>query len=204
VPDQAGRLPRMVHVTCGEQSRPVLGCAGCRAPVEPRDVAGGFGPSGTWQRSVPVSTTRRRSGVAELFPQAMVLLGNRRSAAMLGAAFLGACRFTDFERWLGAPPTVVADRLRTFGDLGVLAPAPGDRTDRVSYRLTAKGRAFFPVVMVDWGQRWYRAPEGPALLLRHTGCGHPFHPHLTCDRCQDAGRIRVTCSPPCPTSWSPR
>ncbi len=187
VPDQAERLPRMVHATCDQEFRPVLGCAACRAPVEPRDVAGGFGPSGTWQRSVPAATTRRRSATAGLFPQTMALLGNRWSAAMLGAAFLGARRFTDFERWLGAPPTVVADRLRTFGDLGVLAPAPGDRTDRVSYRLTAKGRAFFPVVMaaVDWGQRWYRAPEGPALLVRHIACARAFHPSLECDRCHD-------------------
>jgi DNA-binding HxlR family transcriptional regulator len=191
VPDQAGRLPRMAHATCGETFFPVLVCAACRKPVEPRDVTGRFGPSGTWERSVPAATTRRRSSAAAgtqagLFPQTMALIGNRWSAALLGAAFLGARRFTDFAERLGAPPTTVADRLRTFVDLGVLESAEG------VYHLTAKGRAFFPVVMcmIEWGHRWFRAPEGPALVYRHPECGQDFQPILACDRCQEPLRGR--------------
>jgi DNA-binding HxlR family transcriptional regulator len=185
VPDQTSQLPRMTHAACGEPFVPVLVCDACRKPAEPRDVTGRFGPSGTWERSVPAAATRRRAGShtgpdAGLFPQTMALIGNRWSAALLGAAFLGARRFTDFAQRLGAPPTTVADRLRTFVDLGVLEPADG------AYHLTAKGRAFFPVVMcmIDWGHRWFRAPEGPALVYRHPDCGDEFRPRLACDRCQ--------------------
>jgi DNA-binding HxlR family transcriptional regulator len=187
------RLPAMVHARCGLAFQPMLVCGACRKPVEPRDVTGDFGPSGSWERSVPAATTRRRSGQSTsdqpgLFPQTMALIGNRWSSALLGAAFLGAHRFKDFEQRLGAPPTMVADRLRTFCELGVLEPSPGtERPDWLSYHLTAKGRAFFPVVMctIDWGHRWFRAPEGRALVYRHSECRRVFQPRLACDQCQN-------------------
>ena len=58
------------------------------------------------------------------------------------------------------------------------------------YRLTEKGRALFPVLVtaLQWAQRWYQAPEGPAVILTHTGCGRRFCAVLTCDQC--AGRLR--------------
>lgn len=196
VPEQSALLPRMVHAACGSAFEPVLTCRACDRPAAARDVTGGFGPSGSWQRSVPAAATRRRANGASApgaghFPVTMALIGNRWSAALLGAAFLGARRFTDFAQRLGAPQNTVADRLRTFSELGVLEPVPD------GYRLTAKGRAFFPIVMcaVDWGQRWFRSPEGPALEYRHGGCGAPFTPRLTCDRCRHpirAGEIVVT------------
>ena len=39
------------------------------------------------------------------------------------------------------------------------------------------------MVMLDWGDRWFRAPEGPATLLTHTTCGAEFHPVLRCWAC---------------------
>ena len=76
-------------------------------------------------------------------------------------------RFTDFQTQLGAPPGSIADRLSIFTANGVLAA-----TDN-RYRLTEKGRALYPVLVsaLQWAQRWYRAPEGPAVLLTHTACG---------------------------------
>ncbi|WP_433229170.1 winged helix-turn-helix transcriptional regulator [Actinomadura formosensis] len=183
------RLPRMVHRGCGREFMPVLGCGACGLPVRAGDISGGFGPSGTWSRSVPAATTRRRSqpsGEAGLFPETMALIGNRWSAALLGAAFQGAHRFRDFERWLGAPPTIVSDRLRVFCELGVFVQTPGgERAAWSSYRLTEKGRAFHPVIMtaVDWGQRWFRAAEGPALVYTHRACGQDLKVRLLCDRC---------------------
>lgn len=189
VPVHVERLPRMVHRGCGREFTPVLECAACGRPVEPRDVAGAFGPSGSWSRSVPAASTRRRSestGTAGMFPETMALIGNRWSAAILGAAFLGARRFRDFAQWLGAPPSIVSARLRTFCELGVFAQEPNpERPDWHTYRLTKKGRAFFPVAMtaLAWGQRWFRAPEGPALVFTHRACGQDFHGRLACDQC---------------------
>jgi DNA-binding HxlR family transcriptional regulator len=188
VPEHVESLPVMVHRRCGKPFLPLLTCASCATPVRPRDIVGGFGPSGTWERSVPAATTRRRSTVAGagMFPQTMTLLGNRWSAAILGASFQGLHRFRDFEQRLGAPPTIVADRLRIFCELGVFEQSPSaERADWLSYHLTEKGRAFFPVVItaIDWGQRWYRAPEGPAMVYTHPACGQDFHPQLWCDGC---------------------
>ncbi|MCW2912102.1 MAG: hypothetical protein JWN52_170 [Actinomycetia bacterium] len=191
VPEHVESLPRMVHRRCGQEFLPVFGCAACGQAARPRDVTGGFGPSGTWERSAPAATTRRRSntsveGQAGMFPQTMALVGNRWSAALLGAAFLGSHRFGEFEQRLGAPPTIIADRLRVFCELGVFEQEPSaERPDWLSYHLTEKGHAFFPVVMtaIDWGQRWFRAAEGPALFYTHRACGKDFQVQLTCDGC---------------------
>ena len=135
-------------------------------------------------------------------PQTIELIGNRWSAAALAAAFLGARRFTDMLVMTGAPPTIVSDRLRTFCQMGVLeAVAAKAGSGRAEYRLTDKGRAFFPhvMVMLDWGDRWFRAPEGPATLLTHTTCGGEFHPVLHCSACGrelHGSQIQVGGDPP--------
>ena len=108
---------------------PVTVCDACDQPVAAREIEGRFGPSGSWERSIPSAATRRRSHSGtrptELIAQTMALIGNRWSAAMLGAAFLGASRFGEFEQRMGAPPTIVAERLRTFCEIGVLAQSLG-------------------------------------------------------------------------------
>ena len=184
-------LPPMVHLECGEQFSPVLHCASCRRPADLADVSGVFGPSGSFERSAPRATTRRRSSsVASagpgLFPETIALIGNRWSSATLAAAFFGCRRFTDFLQATLAPPTIVSDRLRVFCDMGVLTPvASASGSSRVEYRLTEKGRAFFPhmVTSLCWGDRWYRAPEGPAVIFTHKECKRIFDPVLYCSAC---------------------
>jgi len=111
----SAQLPRMFHITCGKECQPVLRCAACAQPVTTHDIDAHFGPSGGFSRSAPIGATRRRSsraatGVDEpgLFPETMATIGSRWSSAILGAAFLGASRFSEFERLLGAPPSIVA------------------------------------------------------------------------------------------------
>ena len=199
-------LPPMYHTECGEEFSPVMHCRACGQPAGIRDVRGTFGPSGGFARSVPRATTRRRSAGGSpgpgLVPQTIELIGNRWSASALAAAFLGARRFTDMLVMMGAPPTIVSDRLRTFCQMGVLEPVVTKAgSGRVEYRLTDKGRAFFPhvMVMLEWGDRWFRAPEGPATLLTHTSCGGEFHPVLQCSACQrelHGSQIQVGGDPP--------
>jgi len=197
---QADALPQMVHRSCGSTFVAVLRCAGCHQPATVADVDVERGPSGAFERSAPVGTNRRRTGGRGstdadrpgLFPETMTLIGSRWSSAVLGAAFFGAHRFSEFERMIGAPPTVVAERLKGFVDLGVLEPADLDvdgdlnrRGKRPSYRLTAKGRSFFPVVatFLAWGERWRPAADGPAVVAHHLGCGRGFVPELACSVC---------------------
>ena len=179
---QGEALPTMRHLECGAVFAPELACAACGSLVERGDVTTEWGPSGVMERSVPRGSLRRRVGSdrpvgAGLFPDTMTLIGSRWSAAVLGAAFLGARRFSEFESALGAPPNVVAERLRSFVAVGVLDEA---------YVLTAKGRALFPVVAmtVRWGEQWFRVAEGPALVSQHVGCGAAFVPVLHCSVCE--------------------
>jgi DNA-binding HxlR family transcriptional regulator len=112
----------------------------------------------------------------------MSVLGNRWAFALLVAAFVGVSRFTDFQGQLGAPPGSVADRLSIFTANGVLVAVDN------RYRLTEKGRALFVVLVtaLQWAQRWFQAPEGPAVLLTHTSCGGRFGAVLVCDQCAEA------------------
>jgi DNA-binding HxlR family transcriptional regulator len=183
-------LPPMRHAGCGQEFSPVMHCQTCGKPAGIHDVRGTFGPSGGFDRSVPRATTRRRSAGGSpgpgLVPQTIELIGNRWSASALAAAFLGARRFTDMLVMMGAPPTIVSDRLRKFCQMGVLETVTAKAgSGRAEYRLTDKGRAFFPhvMVMLEWGDRWFRAPEGPATLLTHTTCDGEFHPVLYCSVC---------------------
>ncbi len=186
VPDHAQRLPRMHHTACGADFSPVLSCGACATSVTEKDVGAQWGPSGGWSRSMPDQSTRRRSSTdrASQFPQTMSILGNRWAFALLVAAFVGTSRFGDFQDQLGAPPGSLADRLQIFTANGVLVAGDG------RYRLTEKGRAVFPILItaLQWAQRCFRAPEGPAVELAHTNWGHRYAPTLTCDQC--AGVLR--------------
>lgn len=191
VVENPSRLPQAVHKTCGQAFTPVLRCSNCHAYVAAEDIAMHLGPSGDWSRSVPAATTRRRSDSGQqgdgLFPETMSMFGNRWAAALLLAAFLGTTRFNDFQFQLAAPPSLLAERLQTFCALGVLTTVPAELSgpERAAYLLTAKGRAFFPVLVaaLQWAQRWYRAPEGPAMTLTHLACGAGFTGELACDQC---------------------
>lgn len=190
VPDHAERLPAMRHTACGADFTPVLTCHRCRAATSERDIVVRWGPSGSWERSIPVQATRRRStadrsdGHAGLFPQTMNILGNRWGFALLVAAFVGTSRFGDFAAQLGAPPGSLADRLQLFTADGVLAALDG------RYQLTEKGRAVFPILItaLQWAQHHFHAPEGPAVELLHTVCGQAFEGRLTCDQCAQSLR----------------
>ncbi len=182
VPGHTEGLPAIRHSTCGSDFTPHVTCKSCGETVSEKDVVAQWGPSGSWARSMPITATRRRSatGHAGLFPQTMSVLGNRWAFAILVAAFVGISRFTDFRTQLGAPPGSIADRLSIFAANGVMTAGDDSR-----YRLTEKGRALFPVLIsaLQWAQRWFHAPEGPAVVLTHPACGRRFTAVLTCDQC---------------------
>ncbi|GJF13097.1 HxlR family transcriptional regulator [Mycolicibacterium cyprinidarum] len=189
VPAHTESLPAMRHEVCEVNFAPQVTCHACGGVASEKDVVAQWGPSGSWERSVPSTTNRRRSdhrrGTAGLlFPQTMSVMGDRWAFALLVAAFVGSTRFTDFQSQLGAAPATIADRLSVFTTEGMLVNAAG------RYGLTEKGRAFFPVLVtaLQWAQRWYPDPEGPAVHLTHTSCGRQFSPVLVCDQCATALR----------------
>ncbi len=197
VAEHRQRLPAMRHQTCGKLFAPQLCCAACGAAMNREDVDLDPGPSGQWSRFAPATATRRRSEPAAttrqagLFPESMTVLGNRWAAAILFAAFLRTRRFTDFQNQLRAPPSVLTERLQKFCAIGVFSTAPvrNGGSERAAYLLTDKGRAFGSVLItaLQWAQRWFVAPEGPAIVLHHRTCGTALTAELGCDRCR--GRL---------------
>jgi DNA-binding HxlR family transcriptional regulator len=177
----------LIHEGRGHDTRPYLACGGCRGAMSARDTRTERGPLLSFAR-VGVPRHHRRTtrpirlpaGRVGSCPHSMEILGDRWSTTVLAAAFLGVKRFVDFQNELGIAPSVLADRLRRFVELGVLQAD----TSRV-YRLTDKGLAFFDVLtlLTDWAQRELTAPDGSALVITHRPCGTPLRPILLCDVC---------------------
>ena len=136
VADHTEQLPGMRHERCGSDFAPQVTCRACGAVTSEKDLVVQWGPSGSWRRSVPSTTNRRRSGgrrtgAGLLFPQTMSVIGDRWAFALLVAAFVGVTRFTDFQSQLGAPPATIADRLsgvhRRTESSSVRTAVPADR-----------------------------------------------------------------------------
>ncbi|MEV0350740.1 helix-turn-helix domain-containing protein [Nonomuraea sp. NPDC050680] len=180
-------LPELTHDVCGNRTEVELGCAGCRrAPVAAHDTETVRGAALFAQVTVPRHHRRimreAETDPLSYFPETFDLLGDRWSTVILVAAFFGTRRFADFRSELGVAPSVLANRLRQFTTLGVLA------VEEPGYRLTAKGLDLFGIFacVVDWAQRWYTGPPATDLRVTHRACGQPFRPCLRCGSCGQA------------------
>ncbi|MBL8769846.1 MAG: helix-turn-helix transcriptional regulator [Phenylobacterium sp.] len=119
----------------------------------------------------------------------VAVIGDRWTLMILRDCFLGVRRFEDFERRLGISRSIIADRLKTLVDEGVLRKeAYQDRPVRHEYRLTDKGLGLHAVMMaiVRWGDVHYAGDAGPPMIHRHKTCGCDFHPVLACSECGEA------------------
>lgn len=127
--------------------------------------------------------TRMRCPVA----RSMAVLGERWAILVLREAFYGARRFEEFERNLGIAPNILSARLRSLVEHGMLDRVPvggggrgaaegegsGRGGRRHEYRLTEKGRDFFPAYLAlkRWSDRWMTDAAGRVVVLvdRETG-----------------------------------
>lgn len=119
---------------------------------------------------------------------------------MRDALFGGATRFADFHRRLGIATNVLAKRLDSLVESGILERRPDhDSSDRHTYAPTTKGWDLAPalIALTQWGDRW-AAPDGPPILYRHTDCGAAVSEQATCADCgqiTDLTQIRVLRGP---------
>ena len=126
-------------------------------------------------------------------------VGERWSLLIVRDAFLGASRFSEFQRSLGIARNVLTQRLSHLVDEGVF-----EHRDDGAYVLTRKGRELAPALhqLLKWGDRYY-APDGPPRLTLHRGCGGNVDAAMVCDRCGEhvrPGRIELQPGPGLPTS----
>lgn len=114
------------------------------------------------------------------------VLGDRWSLLILSDSFLGVRRFETFMARLGISRTMLAQRLDTLCEDGVLEKvAYQERPTRSEYRLTQKGLDLHPVIlaMSRWANRYHADEGGPPILFHHTRCDHDFEPELHCSAC---------------------
>jgi DNA-binding HxlR family transcriptional regulator len=113
------------------------------------------------------------------------VVGEKWTLLVLREAFLGVRRFADFQRNLGAPKAVLAERLATLVGQGVLVRVPyqaeGER-QRYEYRLTQKGIDLYPtlVALMEWGDRYLTHDGDAPLQLTHRDCGARVRLELVC------------------------
>jgi len=120
--------------------------------------------------------------------QALSVVGDRWTMLILKEALMRVRRYEDFLARTGAPRPVLADRLKSLVDDGVLEKRRySERPDRFEYRLTEKGLDLWPVLIsvLRWGDKWMTGKEGPPVEIRHKTCGHAVHPELACPECGD-------------------
>lgn len=129
------------------------------------------------------------------------VIGERWTMLVLRDAFHGIRRFDDFQQNLGIARNILADRLQTLVDNGVLRRHPyQERPPRYEYRLTQKGLDLFPVMiaMMDWGDRYLAGDDGPPWLVTHKSCGHTATSAVLCSDCGEPLTARDTRIDPVP------
>jgi DNA-binding HxlR family transcriptional regulator len=107
------------------------------------------------------------------------------ASLILREAFFGVRRFSDFQRNLGISRSVLARRLSTLVQQGILERHRYQtRPERFEYRLSESGLELYPVflAMKAWGDKWL-GDEVEELILVHRPCSHRTVPELTCSHC---------------------
>lgn len=116
----------------------------------------------------------------------MDVAGEPWSPLIVRNIYVGINRFDQLQQSLGISRKVLAERLRSLADAGVLERREYSASPaRHEYVLTEMGLDLVEVlmVMVRWGDRWLAGQAGPPVLYRHHTCGQIGHAELHCSEC---------------------
>ncbi|WP_336113377.1 winged helix-turn-helix transcriptional regulator [Streptomyces sp. PTD9-10] len=123
------------------------------------------------------------------------IIGDAWTSLILREAFYGSCRFDEFQQQLGIARNTLTDRLRRLVDEGLMERRLYEsEPPRHEYRLTEKGRDFFPVLaaLTRWGDRWLAGEEGVPVTLHHETCDQDAHAEAVCSSCGEPMRSEDT------------
>ena len=119
---------------------------------------------------------------------ALQVVGDPWTLLILRDAFLGVRRFDDWQARLGVARNVLAARLKTLVEQGVLETRLySEHPPRKDYVLTPRGRDLLPVILTlkAWGDRHVYGEIGAPLEITHS-CGAVLTPRLVCQACGEA------------------
>lgn len=131
---------------------------------------------------------------------ALAIIGERWSLLVMREVLLGRRRFQEIKRNTGIASNILADRLQTLVDHGVLERRRySDQPEAYEYVPTRRGLDVNPVLiaLMQWGDR-HLAANGPPRVPVHTVCGHDAEPRLVCSHCSQpikAEELRVRPGP---------
>jgi DNA-binding HxlR family transcriptional regulator len=123
--------------------------------------------------------------------RALSVVGEKWTLLIMREAFFGVRRFREFRTHLGIAPNLLATRLDTLVEMGVMDRVPyqelGDR-QRHEYRLTDRGHDLMPILiaLLQWGDQYLADPDGPSVIVRHhtgpdeSSCDQPVHVVMEC------------------------
>ena len=115
---------------------------------------------------------------------ALEVIGERWTLLIVRDAMYGVRRFSEFQAHLDIPKAVLAERLNSLVDNGILERQPDpDHAGRHLYVLTAAGSELWPVIhgILIWGGR-HRRPN--SRLFRHAVCGTELAADGSCPKCK--------------------
>ena len=114
------------------------------------------------------------------------IVGEWWTPLVLARISVGISRFDDIQHDLGVSRKVLAERLDTLVEHGLLTRRPYQHHPvRHDYVLTDKGADLVPAIMAlaAWGDRWTAGQAGPPVRLHHQRCGHDTEPTVCCSHC---------------------
>src|SRR5262245_30319449 len=103
-------------------------------------------------------------------------IGDWWSLLIIREALFGVRRFGEFQAKLGLAKNILAVRLRSLVNHGILKTAPAsDGSAYQEYLLTAKGRGVFPILVAlrQWSEEFDEHPEQIDTLLVDREKGKP-------------------------------
>ena len=125
---------------------------------------------------------------------ALQVVGDPWTLLILRDAFFGVRRFDEWQSRLGVARNVLAARLKSLVDQGILqTQLYSEHPPRKNYVLTQKGRDLAPVIVAlkTWGDRHVYGEGGQPMDLIHD-CGATLTPKLICEACGEPvqGRLK--------------
>ena len=121
------------------------------------------------------------------------IIGDPWTLLVIRDAFTGVSRFEQWQERLGLARNVLAARLKTLVQHGVLEPRLySERPPRNEYVLTAKGKDLYAVLVTlhAWGNKHVYGENESGFDMVHKTCGHSLMPRIACGHCGDVAKPR--------------
>jgi len=131
------------------------------------------------------------------------IVGERWTLLIVRDLFFGVRRFTDLQRHLDVPRAVLAARLATLVEQGIVERRPY-AAGRDELLLTRDGEELWPAVhaLMQWGER-HASPGGPRRVFAHADCSTDLDAGGRCPSCGFSPRAGALVMRPGPGATAP-